>query len=389
MSKLLNANSFTRIVVLLAIGVFLSGMCVYGDCGLSTALEPSVIASAPKVLAIIFMFVLVKLVTSSLKIITKTKPEDSQQKSIGITTYIRYGLWIVFFALSAHIIFGDVGALLTSLGLIGFGVTFALQKPILNLVGWASINAHKSFDVGDRIKIGDIAGDVVEIKAMHTILKSLLTGTDEHSGKLVSIPNELVLVQPVENFTKDNNFLKTELNISITYESDWRKAKKAFESIVNNTTKKNVHMFKSRLTKRISFIDSNIEKLSKRIEISRNKERGEKIKEQIEILEKEKEDIKGTFEEIPDQLKPKIHVEMADSSIVLTTFFMAPYDMLRTTKTMINSEFLDFVKREPTVEIAYPHLQIIPKGKPNQMNNKIISDFLGIENIDLNNKEND
>ncbi len=377
-----NLKNFTKTIVFALVLIFLIIMCRYYPCGFYGNIENYLVMYAPKLTIIIFMFVLIKFVTSSIKILIEKKDGEDKFKIKTVLSFTRYFLWIVFLFIIFTMVFEDLGALLTSVGLIGFGITFALQKPILNTVGWITIKLHKTFEVGDRIKVGQITGDVEEIKIMHTVVKRLLEEIDQSSGKLVSIPNELTLVEPVENYTKDDNFVKTELKIAITYESDWRKAKNVFESIVEEVTKKNLHKFKKNLTKKISFIDNTIEKLSERIKKAKTKERGEKLKEHIDKLKKEKEDIKETFEDMPSWFRPQIHVDMEDSSILLLALFAVPYDMIRNVKTEINSMFLDAVSKDEDFEVAYPHMQIVGEKKK-QKPNRSVSEFLGIDNINL------
>jgi len=378
MKEMVNSSILVRIAILVAIFAFLAAMCSFGHCAIISSAETSLVAMLPKAIIIALVFVFVKLITSSLKLLNKKRGKETV--GFGLINIIRYGLWAVFVVMSLSIIFGDIGALLTSLGLIGFGVTFALQKPILNFVGWFHIHTHKTFSVGDRIKIKELSGDVIDIKMMHTVIRSLLAGTDQHSGKLVSVPNELFLVEPVENYTMDNNFIKSDIKMSITYESDWRRAKDIFEDIVTNVTKKNIHSFKENLNKKISIIESSIEKMSGRLLKSKSKEREEKIKEHIGKLEREKEDIEDTFDEIPARFKPMIFVDTADSAIVLSSIFVAPFDSVRSVKTEINSAFLDAIRRERGIEIAYPHLKILTKSRPG-MSDHDLSKFLGISEI--------
>jgi len=361
-------------------------MCTYYDCGF-TNLESS-LPSLPKIIILFFLFVFVKIITSSLKILgEKQEEKNADFRTIRTFNFLRYGIWIVFIFLAASIVFEDVGALLTSFGLIGFGVTFALQKPILNFVGWVNINLNRSFKIGDRIKVGNYIGDVAEIRMMHTVINSLVEGADQYSGKMVSIPNELLLVEPVENYTKDDNFVKQELKVSITYESDWKRAKDLFESIVEEVTKRNLHRHKKNLRKRISFIDGMIEKLSDRFEKTQKKKREKKLKEHIDKLEKEKEEIKETFDEMPSWFRPQTHVSLEDSCISLMALFAVPYDIKRAVMTEINSAFLDALRKEKDIEIAYPHVQIVTGNKPKALN-RSVSEFLGIDNINLKLKEN-
>lgn len=382
MATKFNIPNFMRALIFLLVLLFLLVMSNYYDLGLHVMRE-SFMGMLPKIIVIVFLFVLVNFLASAIKMVVMRKEEKEENfKMVRALNVIRYGIWVVFLFIAASIIFEDFGALLTSFGLIGFGVTFALQKPILNFVGWINIQFNRTFRVGDRIRIGNYSGDVVEVKMMQTVIRSLMEEMDQYSGKLVTIPNEMVLVEPVENFTKDDNFIKTELRISITYESDWRKAKKIFEDIVIDVARKNLHKYKNNLTRRLSFIDDTIEKLSERFEKTQKKNRERKLKEQITELEKQKEEIRETFEEMPSWFHPKIHVALGDSSIVLLALLSVPYDMIRNVKTEINSAFLDALRKERDVEIAYPHVQLVTGRKPAPVN-RVLSEFMGIDNISL------
>ncbi|MBU2476813.1 mechanosensitive ion channel family protein [Candidatus Micrarchaeota archaeon] len=369
-----NFSAFAKIVIFLVSVLFFLFMCGSYDCGIS-GFQGYLSASLPKILIILFLFVLVKLITSSIKLVIARKEENEEEsKLVNGLRLARYALWAVFVLIVTTLVFHDFGALITSLGLIGFGITFSLQKPIMNFVGWLNINFNRPFRVGDRIKIGNFSGDVIEIKMMNTVIKSMIEGFDQYSGKILTIPNELVLIEPVENYTKEDNFLKTKLEISITYESDWRKAKNIFESIVSDVTKKNLHKYRKRLARRISFIDETIEKLSSRFEKASSKEREKKIKEKISELEKQKENIQESFEELPSWFKPKVYVDLSESSITLLALFSVPYNKMRSSKTEINMSFLESIRKEKNIEIAYPHLKII-SGKRNNYSNTILSDF--------------
>lgn len=386
MPKNFNIPKFTKTLLFLAILLFLIVMCSYYDCGFVN-LENS-LPSLPKFIIVFFLFVFIKIVTSSIKILVANKEEKNADfRTIRTLNFLRYGIWVLFVIVSASIVFEDVGALITSLGLIGFGVTFALQKPILNFVGWLNINLNRSFKIGDRIKIGNYVGDVAEIRMMHTILSSVIGGADQYSGKTVSIPNELLLSEPVENYTKDDNFIKQEIKVSITYESDWKKARDLFGNIVEEVTKRNLHRHKKNLRKRMSFIDGMIDKLSDRFEKTQKKKREKKLKEHIDKLEKEKEEIEETFGEMPSWFRPEIHVSLEDSCISLMALFAVPYDMKRIVMTEINSAFLEALRKERNINIAYPHIQVVT-GQKTKALNRSVSEFLGIDNINLKLKEN-
>ena len=61
-----------------------------------------------------------------------------------------------------------MGSLATFFGLVTAGLAIALQDPIVNVAGWLFILIRKPFEVGDRIQIGDHAGDIIDIRFFQT-----------------------------------------------------------------------------------------------------------------------------------------------------------------------------------------------------------------------------
>ena len=55
-------------------------------------------------------------------------------------------------------------SLATYLGLLSAGLAIALKELVANFVGWAFILWRRPFEVGDRIQIGDTAGDVIDLR---------------------------------------------------------------------------------------------------------------------------------------------------------------------------------------------------------------------------------
>jgi len=96
---------------------------------------------------------------------------------------------------------------------LAIGLSLALQKYMASFAGYFVIKSSNIFDVGDRIRIGSMKGDVKHIGLFHVILDEV--GEDEKmggelTGRIVHVPNLVVLDQPVLNFSKDYS-IKEEL----------------------------------------------------------------------------------------------------------------------------------------------------------------------------------
>ncbi len=313
---------------------------------------------SPKIIAIIALFFIFKAIfflVIDFSYYNFKKRTGEVYKFKSLRQLIRFFWWLLYILIVFSIIIGNVGSFLASLGIVGLGLTFALQKPILNFVGWLTIILKNIYNEGDRVRIGNVRGDVKEIQVMNTVLYSLLNNSSMRSHKTVTVPNELVLTTDVENYNKDSNYIVDELNISITYESNYHKAIKIIEEIVTKHLKENLGSYvkwkkneKAELTEILrNFHLNKVKGFRKNITTEK-----EKITEEIKQL--------GDLEE---DFKPKIRVEMADSSILLSAQFLTPYDQVRKNRTKINLEFLDSIAKEKDIEIAYPHLKLVSEDK--------------------------
>ena len=148
-------------------------------------------------------------------------------------TYITVVFGII---LVARVWFEGIQSLATFLGLLSAGIAIALKDLIANIAGWFFIISRRPFDVGDRIQIGENAGDVIDIGVFQFTL--LETGNwvdaDQSTGRMIQNPNMLVFTQPMANYTKGFAYIWNEIPVLVTFESNWKKAKGILLDIVNN-----------------------------------------------------------------------------------------------------------------------------------------------------------
>jgi small-conductance mechanosensitive channel len=100
----------------------------------------------------------------------------------------------IFVALWIAIPSLEFAEILTSLGLTGLILGFALRDIIENFVAGILILWRRPFRIGDQIRSGTYEGTVTEINFRSTILRT-------YDGIRVSIPNGKVFTEPMENFT--------------------------------------------------------------------------------------------------------------------------------------------------------------------------------------------
>ena len=113
---------------------------------------------------------------------------------------------------------------LVSLGILSLILGFALQTPILSFIGWLYILVRSPYRVGDRIRIGEATGDVIDVGYLDTTLWEFggeYLSTDHPSGRVIKFPNSLVLSEPVFSYSWPLfPYIWNELTFEIAYESD-------------------------------------------------------------------------------------------------------------------------------------------------------------------------
>jgi small-conductance mechanosensitive channel len=145
-----------------------------------------------------------------------------------------YSLAIVGLILIGRTWLEGIQSLVTYLGLVSAGIAIALRDPIVNWFGWMFIGWRRPFTVGDRIQIGSLCGDVIDIGvSTFSVLEVAAPEIGEQTtGRIVHVPNGKVFVEPLTNVTQGFNYVWNEIPVTITFESDWRRAKAILEEIL-------------------------------------------------------------------------------------------------------------------------------------------------------------
>jgi small-conductance mechanosensitive channel len=115
----------------------------------------------------------------------------------------------------------------TFLGLLSAGLAIALKDLIANLAGWGFILWRRPFEVGDRVQIGAHAGDVIDLRLFQFTLLEVGDSLDADytTGRVIHVPNGLVFTTPLVNYSQPFRQIWDELNVLVTFESSWQKAK--------------------------------------------------------------------------------------------------------------------------------------------------------------------
>ncbi|WP_433988714.1 hypothetical protein SuNHUV7_23620 (plasmid) [Pseudoseohaeicola sp. NH-UV-7] len=114
--------------------------------------------------------------------------------------------------------------------LAGLMVSFGSNTVVSNMMAGLFVIYRRSTNIGDRIKVGDQVGDVVEIKMMETLIKSV-------KNEMVSIPNAQLLNSEVVNYSRkiDGRGLLVHTTVGIGYEEPQDKVEAMLIEAANRT----------------------------------------------------------------------------------------------------------------------------------------------------------
>lgn len=164
-----------------------------------------------------------------------------QGVSLFVAVFVILGLISIWFDNPAR--------LTTAAGLVTAGLAVALQRVITAIAGYFLILRGSVFNVGDRIVIGGVRGDVAALGLLQTTIMEMGESGPEqpdspatwvksrqYTGRLVTVSNAAVFEKPVYNYSRDFPFVFEEMHIPISYEDDWQAAEQILLRAANKHT---------------------------------------------------------------------------------------------------------------------------------------------------------
>ena len=204
-------------------------------------------------------------------------------------------------------------------------------------MGWLLNAFNHYYKIGDRIRVGDVFGDVYKIDYLTTTIWEIgspfqpgIVNAEQPTGRLVTFPNNEILAGSVVNITGDFPYVWDELVISITNESDIKYAMRVLEEASTN-------------------LIGNYMK--------------EPVLQYVNILQKE-----GLPADLPDA--PKVYISPVESWIDVSIRYLVGARERRLWKTKLFLHINEVLEQEENKKSIFPfyprhQIQIITdKGKP-------------------------
>ncbi len=237
-------------------------------------------------------------------------------KFVSAGIYTLAALWVLSKLLTDH------PNAVASLAIVGAGIAVALQDVVKDFMGWIIILQRHLFKLGDRASIGQYTGDVIDIGPLRTTMLEISVNgafnAHERTGKILYLPNSLVLKESVLNYNTTSDFMSVEVQVTVTYASNWKKAEQILRDV---------------LTKQTSTF--------------------------AELARKQQRKRTALFFTMWEVGEPEIHVDLASSGVQFTMKFIVPIGKRRAVVTALSREILEQFNADREVELAYHTIQIV------------------------------
>jgi small-conductance mechanosensitive channel len=147
----------------------------------------------------------------------------------------RYLIWFIGIMLIFVNLEVNITPFLAGAGIAGLAFALAAQDLISNFFGGAIITVDKPFKVGDRIKVDQYSGDVIDIGPRSTRLKTL-------DYQIVTIPNNKITSNFIINYAEPDQKLRITIPVSVAYGTDPKKVKDILLDIADDVIKKSDYL---------------------------------------------------------------------------------------------------------------------------------------------------
>jgi small-conductance mechanosensitive channel len=149
----------------------------------------------------------------------------------------RIALWCLVIVIIGFAFASELGSIVTFAGLITAGLAVAMQSVLVSIVGYFFLIGKYGLRVGDRVQIGEVTGEVIDLGLVRLHLMELGGhGSLGPTGRVVAFANSIVFQVSSGLFKQIHgvNFAWREITVSLPPGIDYAAAKRKLTAAVTN-----------------------------------------------------------------------------------------------------------------------------------------------------------
>ncbi len=124
-----------------------------------------------------------------------------------------YGVWVLGLLIGLPMVGIELNSLLVAFGAVGIGIGLGLQKIAENFISGVILLFARPVKVGDRIRLGDREGKVIEVQGRVTLVR-------DNDNVVYLVPNSTFISDEVVNLTHNDRIVRYRFDVGVSYGAD-------------------------------------------------------------------------------------------------------------------------------------------------------------------------
>jgi len=159
-----------------------------------------------------------------IRLLARSSTDIGVRQAIGtIARYVVIVLGLLVIVQTAGV---DLSALTILAGALGIGVGLGLQNITNNFLSGVIILFERPIKVGDRVQVGDVAGDILRISPRATTVMT-------NDNISIVIPNSDFITNRVINWSLTDRNIRIHVPVGVSYSSDVEKVKQVLLEVAD------------------------------------------------------------------------------------------------------------------------------------------------------------
>lgn len=159
------------------------------------------------------------------RILTRFELDSGLRYTLSRVTY--YIIVTIGLLISFQFVGIDLSSLAVIFGLLSVGIGFGLQNITNNFISGLIVLFERPISVGDRVEVGGVEGDVLEINIRSTKIRTL-------NNVSIIVPNQEFVGSNVVNYSHGDPSFRLDVEVGVSYASDLDKVLKALEEVATD-----------------------------------------------------------------------------------------------------------------------------------------------------------
>ncbi len=229
----------------------------------------------------------------------------------------------------AGFLFDDLSMVAAAFGLVSAALVIALKDVFTSIVGWFVTMVGGKMNIGDRLEIDGIKGDVIDIDLLRTTMLEVngWLGTDQPTGRVISMPNNFIFTKKVFNYSHGHPYVWSKIEFTMTYSTPAGEALALFKRVLEEETQ-------------TQFAEARVAASAMRARYG-----------------------------VEDAIyEPKLRMRTGDHGIIFGLYYVAHYKDSTSSRTRITRRVITELEKRPGMQFAFNTIQLLDdpqtSGKP-------------------------